>query len=75
MSILLLNQHCAMRDTITIEFSRGCFSDLPPDMLKPAENQAFGSKSSVWQQTKTPKVILGRRPFILSKMKFNHKHK
>ena len=31
---------------------RGCFSDLPPDMLKPAANQAFGSKSSFWQQMK-----------------------
>ena len=31
---------------------RGCVSDLPPDMLKPAANQAFGSKSSFWQQMK-----------------------
>jgi hypothetical protein len=35
--------------------SRGCVSDLPPDMLKPAANQAFGSKSSFWQQMKKEK--------------------
>ena len=53
---------------------RGCFSDLPPDMLKPATNQAFGSKSSFWQQIKnnthkTPKVIFGRRPLFLATRK------
>ena len=31
---------------------RGCVSDLPPDMLKPAANQAFGNKSCFWQQMK-----------------------
>ena len=31
---------------------RGCASDLPPDMPKPAANQTFGSKSSFWQQMK-----------------------
>ena len=30
--------------------ARGCVSDLPPDMPKPAANQAFGTKSSFWQQ-------------------------
>jgi hypothetical protein len=37
-------------------------------MLKPAANQAFGSKSSFWQQMKkkTPKVIFGRRPLFLA---------
>ena len=35
-------------------------------MMKPAANQAFGSKSSFWQQMKknTPKVIFGRRPYF-----------
>ena len=32
--------------------NRWCFSDLPPDMQKPAANHAFGSKSSFWQQMK-----------------------
>ena len=32
--------------------ARGCFSDLPPNMMKPAANQAFGSRSSFWQQMK-----------------------
>ena len=43
---------------------RGCFNDLPPDMLKRAANQALGSKSRFWQQMKkkekrkqTPKVF------------------
>ena len=35
--------------------NRGCASDLPPDMLKPATNQAFGSKSSLWQQVNKTK--------------------
>ena len=30
----------------------GCVNDLPPYMLKPAANQAYGSKSSFWQQMK-----------------------
>ena len=36
--------------------TRGCVTDLPPDMLKPAANQAYGSKSSFWQQMKKPKI-------------------
>ena len=35
-----------------IRQSRGCFSDLLLDMMKPAANQAFGSKSSFGQQFK-----------------------
>ena len=31
---------------------KGCFSDLPPNMMKPVANQAFGNKSSFWQQVK-----------------------
>ena len=34
---------------------RGCVSDLPPDMLKPAANQAFGNKSSFWANKKSKK--------------------
>ena len=37
---------------------------MPPDMLKPAANQAFGSKSSFW--TKKTEVIFGRRPLFLT---------
>ena len=42
---------------------RGCVSDLPPDMLKPAANQAFGSKSSFWQQMKNEKVKIHQKLF------------
>ena len=39
-----LQLHSAADSSIVHDQHRGRFSDLPPNMLKPAANQAFGGK-------------------------------